>query len=254
MLRHILTHRTLLISITLFFVAVCGSFLYMWSVRQTTRAEIEQIAQQAVTQKNSNAVDTTDDTGVPSDMPTFTETDISLETEPTHPTTADTLTTEEQQETSEITGEFLRENTANRDSIDAAEAPYGVSPYGFGPFPDVPSGYPDQEVWSEERLKTMEPRHELMSRVEIKLWNQGTQTLGSIYDSEYQLVFPILNDVVYYQEYQVEGGIVQRVITSPETEATYGDDIENGIIAPHLTVYNFPDGGIDPYEFLGLPR
>ena len=45
---------------------------------------------------------------------------------------------------------------------------------------------------------------------------------------------------------------VQRVLTSPTTDDNY--DLYKGIFPPHLTVYEFPDGGIDPYDFLGLPR
>lgn len=101
----------------------------------------------------------------------------------------------------------------------------------------------------------MQPDHELLSRVRIKLWNQGTHTVGATYDSEYGLIYPILDNVVYYkEEYGPNGSVTRRVLTSPTTDDTYGTDLLEGIIAPHLTVYEFPDGGIDPYEFLGLPR
>ena len=130
-----------------------------------------------------------------------------------------------------------------------------VSPYGFGPYPEVPIDFPEQDIWDEISTSSMSPDHELIARVQIKLWTQGTHALGAVFDSKYQLIYPILDDVVYYsEEYTAHGGVTRRVLTSPATDDAHIEDLRKGIFAPHLTVYEFPDGGIDPYEFLDLPR
>lgn len=107
----------------------------------------------------------------------------------------------------------------------------------------------------------MEPRHELLSRVRIRLWNQGVHTVGSVYDGTYNLIYPIRDNGVYIKwadNLDPDGKpYVQRLLTSPATDDSlnrnrYG--LHNGIFPSHLTVYEFPDGGIDPYNFLYLPR
>ena len=43
-----------------------------------------------------------------------------------------------------------------------------VSPHGFGPYPEIPSDYPRQDLWDYPDFVTAE--HELLLRVQIKLW------------------------------------------------------------------------------------
>ena len=139
------------------------------------------------------------------------------------------------------------------------EAPYGFSPYGFGPFPEVPTDYPRsaEAVWGEARLLTMLPEHELLSRVQIELWNQGVRTVGSVYNTDYDLIFPVLDHVVYIQrEFSAEDGepYISSMLGSPATINRYEDDLFEGNFPPHLTIYEYPDGGINPYEFLDVSR
>ena len=102
----------------------------------------------------------------------------------------------------------------------------------------------------------MLPGHELLSRVQIKLWNQGIRTFGAKFENG--LVYPAFDDVVWIEwadSVAADGKMyVVRQFGSPSVINQYGDDIYEGIFPPHLTVYEFPDGGIDPYKFLGLPR
>ena len=56
-----------------------------------------------------------------------------------------------------------------------------------------------EELSGEARLETMRPEHELLSRVQIKLWTQGVRTVGSVYNTDYDLIFPVSDDVVYIQ-------------------------------------------------------
>ena len=134
----------------------------------------------------------------------------------------------------------------------------GISPYGFGPYPKVPHDFPEQDIWDDISTRSMSPDHELIARVQIKLWNQGIHTLGAVFDGKYRLIYPIIDNVVYIRWADSVGAhgkpYVQRWLTTPDVEDRYFDEILTGILPPHLTVYEFPDGGIDPYEFLELPK
>ena len=51
-----------------------------------------------------------------------------------------------------------------------------VSFNGFGPFPEIPADYPAQNIWDHPESLTV--AHELLLRVQIKLWKQGIHALG----------------------------------------------------------------------------
>ena len=129
-------------------------------------------------------------------------------------------------------------------------SPYGVSPHGFGPFPEVPPDYfrTAEEVWGEGRLRTMSPGHELLSRVQIKLWTQGIRTFGAKFENG--LVYPAYDDVVYIEwadSVAADGKMyVVRQFGSPSVINQYGDDIDKGIFPAHLKVYELPDGVLTP--------
>lgn len=133
-----------------------------------------------------------------------------------------------------------------------------TSPNGFGPLPPVPPDYPNQNVWAAWRLARITPEHELLSRVRIELWHQGIRTEGAVYRLDYGLIFPTIEDIVYIQwgdSVAADGKwYVIRMLGTPSTINQYEEDIYRGIFPPHLTIYEFPDGGIDPYAFLGLSR
>lgn len=51
-----------------------------------------------------------------------------------------------------------------------------VSPHGFGPYPEIPPDYPRQDLWDYPDFVPAE--HELLLRVQVKLWKQGIRTVG----------------------------------------------------------------------------
>ena len=250
MLRDLLSSRWLQGGFAFFLLCVGGSLLYSWHVHRTTEAEFEKRPQPVVSIENrspkTNAAPVDFQTeGVVNTPEENTDTPISEST--------GALPNETQN--LNMADAFLPDDTSETDEEKPVEAPYGVSPFGFGPFPEIPPDYPDQETWSVERLQTMQPDHELLSRVRIRLWTQGVYTVGATYDGEHRLIYPIIDDVVYYAEkFDANGSVTRRALTSTATDDKYGSDLLEGIIAPHLTVYYLPDGGIDPYEFLDLPR
>ena len=144
-----------------------------------------------------------------------------------------------------------------------------TSPFGFGPYPEVPADYPFQErLWDNAT-----PEHELLVRVRVKLWKQGTQTKGAKFDMNNGLIYPSIPGVIYVQWHYIEEGdpefagrrYAYRIKGHPNTvekwKSSYLTDgryepvnINRDIAAPDIKVYELPDGGIDPYKFLNLPR
>lgn len=143
-----------------------------------------------------------------------------------------------------------------------------LSPFGFGPYPDVPADYPFQErLWENATHQ-----HELLTRIQIKLWKQGVKTKGAAFSGN-GLVYPTISGVIYVKWVDIEKGdpnlvgrrYAGRVMGDGETikkwQSLYLDkqqfertDVKNDPKVSGIKVYVLPDGGIDPYKFLGIPK
>ena len=260
MLYNMLSMRAIQVGLAFFLLLVAGSLLYSWHVQHTTAAELaETQRRQQRHHENQNA---------PRTAAAFETDTSSTETASHAPETQNFRSDAADNDDPMLDDEILRlfEAFIGEDAItsEAAEtsvdAPfYGLSPYGFGPFPEVPTDYPRsaEQVWGEARLLTMLPEHELLSRVEIKLWNQGIRAKGSVYNTDYELIFPVLDHVVYIQrDFSAEAGepYIHSMLGTPATINRYEDALFEGNFPPHLTIYEYPDGGINPYEFLDVSR
>ena len=120
-----------------------------------------------------------------------------------------------------------------------------ASPFGFGAFPKIPTDFPDQNIWNVvEKRSVHDPDGartlELLARVRIKLWEEGKRTKGIIMDPSSGLV---------YSDPNIK--ILPR--TSPDLPK-YDTYFDEGVIPPEGIVVEFLKDGIDPYEFLNLPR
>ena len=82
------------------------------------------------------------------------------------------------------------------------------SPFGYGPYPEVPTDYPWQPIWtlSDELRAHYSQAHqdgergiELMQRVGIKLWQMGHTFTGIAYSSNGR-IYPNFPDTVYVDE------------------------------------------------------
>ena len=91
----------------------------------------------------------------------------------------------------ESVDDFLAELSDEEKALLTAEVvePQRVSPFGFGPYPEVPSDFPRDPIWEEVDMYEKINQHgrgmmqaiELMDRVLIKLWDQGrTATSASM--------------------------------------------------------------------------
>lgn len=254
MLLDLISNRIIIGALIFVVVIVVSSLLYSWHVQRISEEELAQLLtlqQREHKNETYTAGDTVDISPVDFGHaePLFETEDTPLIDEESTAFTEDDLL---------IANDMLDMFIEATDGIDGIEeAPYGVSPFGFGPLPEIPPDYPDQDVWENFHISTgMEPYSELVIRTRIALWKQGIRTVGAVRDNTYNLIYPIIDDVVYIKWADNLGPdgepYVERVLTSPATDDSY--DLHKGIFPPHLTIYELPDGGIDPYDFLGLPR
>ncbi len=144
-----------------------------------------------------------------------------------------------------------------------------VSPYGFGPYPEIPEDWPGKYPFNNTSAD-----HELIARVQVKLWKQGIFTDGATMDED-GLVYPIIQGKVYVKwgEFIRTDGTVERYVARrlghpddfPKKTVTNENDIKtmfnkfeaelfkgnSSEIPSHLEILSF-DEGIDPYKFLDL--
>ncbi len=245
--------RVLLAGVVLFILVFAGVQLYTWQVRRTGEAELAQTKQMLRYFEKSKKTDIAQNADASTQMEILGEEETFMETDNMKAITDRTAAFIDEAEIS-ATEDVLETFFAEASETENEAAPYGVSPFGFGPYPEIPPDYPDQDIW--DNVHGMELYSELVIRTRIALWNQGIRTVGAVRNNTYNLIYPIIDDVVYIKWADNLGAdgkpYVQRVLTSPTTDDSY--DLHKGIFPPHLTVYEFPDGGIDPYAFLDLPR
>ena len=103
-----------------------------------------------------------------------------------------------------------------------------VSPYGFGPYPEVPEDYPSNVIWNLPGAKENLPDHalkgiELLDRVLVKLWIEGDKNFrGGCTDNG--KVYPYYHNTVYvrYAQQEMPDGTIRRYFTSAKS----GYDVE----------------------------
>ena len=129
-----------------------------------------------------------------------------------------------------------------------------VSPYGFGPYPELPAGWPANQIWP-----CISANHELMMRIEIKLAHQGIDVMGSIMENG--LVYPMISDTVYVEWAKTaRRQYIRNMAGDPDAcDRIRAIEDERGVrfteadIPSDIKVLSFSEGGIAPYEFLDLP-
>lgn len=254
--------RAIQVGVAFFLLFVGGSLLYSWHVHHTTDVHL------AETQRSVDVLEKHHPTRTGSDGSVLLETERQRVSDMSAPDEPEMMLSETEglpgsdAETLDFIAALFADDIPVSDaevSEESVDAPYGFSPYGFGAFPEVPMDYPRtaEEVWGEARLETMRPEHELLSRVQIKLWTQGVRATGSVYNTDYDLIFPVLENVVYIQrDYSSleDQAYISSMLGSPATINRYEDDLFEGNFPSHLTIYEYPDGGIDTYDFLDISR
>lgn len=261
MFRDILSSRAILIGFVFFVLMVAGSLLYSWHVRRTTEVELGPTNRALQALENRNKTHTAQEVNVPIEAKTPGLADMPEVNMDTHKSTeTDVLPTDT--ETLNLTDAFLPDDFV---SEEAPTEDVPVSPFGFGPYPEVPAGYPHGVSWINPPEKLLRPersehrkRLELIDRVMVKAWISGNHDFTSgIYENE--KVYLLYSDTVY-----VEYGKLQQnpdgTFTTPIASTLSGSaikltehQIRNGIIPDRYHVIELEETGYNPYEYLNLP-
>ncbi len=131
-----------------------------------------------------------------------------------------------------------------------------ISPYGFGPYPELPEGF-GPITWPRKSANS-----ELRIRVKIKLLKQGVPVTGSIMENG--LVYPIIKGIRYVIWGESDGKqYLRRSLGHPDDgdymrairkeKKARGESITAADF-PGIKLVPFEEGGIDPYTFLDLPK
>ena len=158
----------------------------------------------------------------------------------------------------------------------AETADVQVSPYGFGPYPEVPEGFIENvgtPIWVDiARFGPLSPdiinvrNQELMDRVMIKLWQEdpGKQRYmeGAFYRNGKVYVNYSNRAYVRYKTIEFPDGTTNRVITSwtagtlesptPDPVNPFQSNSDQIPSEIELIDLDKEDPGINPYDFLGL--
>ena len=257
MLRDLLSSRAIQVGFVFFVLVVGSSLLYSWHVQRTTEAEfgkrplvVESLENKPETSTALVDFQTEGVTNTP-DENTDTPISESIEALPN--------------EDDDLADAFLPDDFVSEEEAPAEEVP--VSPFGFGPYPEVPTGYPTHLLpvwlWSEERQQ----RHtssrlesfELMDRVLIKLWNQGDRDFDGVMRDNHGKVYPLYKDIIYvtWAELKDENGKIigtyaRNQLSSHKTQRISFRDYMEGKIPSNIQFMDRETSGIDPYMFLGL--
>ena len=160
----------------------------------------------------------------------------------------------------EIKDEFKKDVTSDKTSVNLTQQTQGidkevhVSPYGFGPYPELPPGFPE-DYWDK---RSGNKDNELLARVRIKLVEQGKNVTGA--GMLYGLVYPTIPGTIYvewkWDEVEKER-YVGLMMGDPFTINSIpghspGRRLREKDIPAGIEVINYLNGGIDPYQFLDL--
>ena len=239
-------YRAILIGLVFFVLVVGGSLLYSWHVHRTTDAEVAETQRkvQPIENEPRSAADTVDTSAVDFEHAgTPLENDDAQISDDTGDAPVDN------------TDAFLPDDLVSEGEI-AEDVP--VSPFGFGPYPELPEG------WPADTFPAPSANHELLARVRIKLLSQGTNTAGA--NMVNGSVYPVSKGTAYvkWKEARSRDGVVRyvsRMIAHPDDTARLNAIkfekkrliLEEVDIPSDIKLVSFQEGAIDPYTFLDLP-
>jgi hypothetical protein len=165
----------------------------------------------------------------------------------------------------EVDTPAVNAETPETTPTEASTAEVPTSPFGFGPYPQIPDDYPYNPIWtdarkgSRERMSNGQIRNfELMGRVRIKLWNQGHRFDSATISYDGSRMYPLEPMTVYvrWKEFVEDDGTISRYSSSTTAHWSIPDadldQIEEGIIPPGYKVLSLDEDYINPLEFLNL--
>ena len=258
----LLSSRAIQVGLVFFVLVVSGSLLYSWHTFRTTENELERSNRFLRGTEQQKATRPAEKVNVPTENES-----PGLVNTPDE--TTDTPMPEETEalsnETDDLADAFLPDDFVSEEEAPAEEVP--VSPYGFGPYPEVPADYPftpfwlryqkDPEIYDAKYTIDRLKGKELLSRIMVKAWTEGIRDFtGGSFEAttgKYYLHLPNTIYIEYGEPYENEDGTFTRpfaVVTSGNISLT-PDQMQRGIAPTGVRVIE--GGSYDPYEYLDLP-
>lgn len=246
MFRDIFTNKWIIGGFLLLIIIAGGCyFWYQHSLAADRKAaaDAQQLLRQSEIERKAKAKSNTAET-----------TSTQAPAESTTPTAEKPSTDNEVENNTEA--ETQQQSGTSAQTAETKDVP--VSPFGYGPFPKVPSDYPSVIVWLRSDYEEL-PLHaqknfELMDRVLIKLWAAGEKGFrgASTYNGK---IYPHYHNTVYIKvrEYELPDGTKAQYISRRKSGPhvnTVGVDLLNP--PSHLRVLDLDSSGIDPYQYLNL--
>lgn len=150
----------------------------------------------------------------------------------------------------------------------AAAGDVPVSPFGFGPYPEIPPDFPFQDIFDRTPYQSKtNPNYELMHRVWVELWKRGEKVEGTQTSNRTGLFYPAIPGTIYVEwvpRWKIAGLEVGRRIRAIKRSS---DDMKRlqairQQVGRPLLESDIPAGikvlemseGINPYTFLDLPQ
>ena len=250
--RSMISSRLIQAGIAFFVLVVGGSLLYAWHLRRTTDAEF------ATPDKRQQRAEEPQDVRSPEPV---LETD-AVESEPAAievvPDDKEALPADAVSEVADPADVGSPEAEAI-----AVDGDVPVSPYGFGPYPEVPDDYFGEPIWvwdpnpHNDFVDEARMNIELIDRVLVKLWWEGDRAIvgGSTFEDR---VYPLYADIVYvkWKEGKLPDGGTYRYpgfqLTGAADEEFSDEDFMENNYPPHVKLVDIYEAGYDPYEFLNL--
>ena len=237
-----------------FFVLVVGSsLLYSWHVQRTTEAEFARHDRFRQGLQNQTETRTAEEVNVLTENETPGLVNTPDETTDT-PMSDETGALPNETELLDIADAFLPDDFVSEEEAPAEEV--AVSPFGFGPYPEVPEDYPTRPSWERSRYDTFsqdtQRSLELLGRVLIKLWKQGERGFqgGTTYNGK---VYPHYKNTAYVRYGTTASGrrYIARYKGDPSIRIS-PEQLRKGELPAYIRVLDIDSEGIDPYQFLDL--
>lgn len=249
MFRDLLSSRWFQVGFAFFVLCVGGSLLYSWHVHRTTEAEFGKRPPAVSSIENKQATST-----APVDFQTegvVNTPDENTDTQMSETTEADTI---DETEFADFADAFLPDDLVAEEEAPAEDVP--VSPFGFGPYPEIPMDYPARPTWERKGYDTFsqdtQRELELLDRVLIKLWKQGARGYrgGSTDNGK---VYPHYKNTAYVRYGTTGDGrqYIARYKGDPAIRIS-PEQMRRGELPTGIRVLDIDAEGIDPYQFLDL--
>ncbi len=251
-------------TVLIFSVLIVGSsLLYSWKLKRTTDLELAEPATSLQQHGKEKEVQTIQELSISTNTENRLESQNSIEANEIETTSAKT---EALLDETILDKEYLTLPT-DRVPTEQSDQNVPVSPFGFGTYPKVPADFPDdlQPIWTmseeeKERLSGRQKDFELMSRVLIKLWNQGDRDfIGVLRRDKDGKVYPTYPNTMYVTEWyetETKHGIIRYPAacfgSAPGMPPIFPYVMEHGHAPEGIKFIDYKNRGYDPYEFLGL--